>query len=43
MKMLYLAMNDITEKWIGRSRDWARILEQLIIYFDRRISLLDVE
>ena len=43
LKMLYLAMNDITEKWIGRSRDWARILEQLIIYFDRRISLLDVE
>jgi transposase-like protein len=42
-KMLYLAMNDITEKWIGRPRDWARIMEQLIIYFDRRISLLDVE
>lgn len=42
-KMLYLAMNDITEKWIGRPRDWTRILEQLIICFDGRISLLDIE
>jgi putative transposase len=42
-KMLYLAMNDITAKWKGRPREWARILEQLIIYFDDRISLLDVE
>lgn len=42
-KMLYLAMNDITEKWIGRPRDWTRILEQLIIYFEGRISLLDGE
>jgi putative transposase len=41
--MLYLAMNDITAKWTGRSREWTRILEQLIIYFDGRISLLDVE
>ncbi|QAT43638.1 IS256 family transposase [Aminipila luticellarii] len=42
-KMLYLAMNDITAKWVGRPRDWTRILEQLIIYFDGRISLSDVE
>ena len=42
-KMLYLAMNDITAKWKGRPREWTRILEQLIIYFDDRISLLDVE
>lgn len=42
-KMLYLAMNDITEKWIARPRDWTRILEQLIIYFDGRISLLDID
>jgi transposase-like protein len=42
-KMLYLAMVDITRKWSGRPRDWARILEQLLIYFDGRISLLDTE
>lgn len=42
-KMLYLAMNDITAKWVGRPREWTRILEQLIIYFDGRISLSDVE
>lgn len=42
-KMLYLAMNDITAKWKGRPREWTRILEQLIIYFDDRVSLLDVE
>jgi len=42
-KMLYLAMNDITAKWVGRPRDWTRILEQLIIYFDGRILLSDVE
>jgi transposase-like protein len=36
-------MNDITSKWTGRPREWTRILEQLIIYFDDRISLLDVE
>ena len=33
MKMLYLAMMDITEKWTQRSRDWAKILGQLSIYF----------
>ncbi len=42
-KMLYLAMHDITVKWVGRPREWTRILEQLIIYFDGRISLLDIE
>lgn len=42
-KMLYLAMQDITAKWKGRPRDWTRILEQLLIYFDGRISLSDIE
>lgn len=42
-KMLYLAMHDITVKWVGRPREWTRILEQLIIYFDGRVSLLDIE
>lgn len=42
-KMLYLAMTDITKKWNGRPRDWSKILEQLLIYFEDRISLVDVE
>ena len=42
-KMLYLAMNDITGKWVGRPREWTRILEQLIIYFGGRISLMDID
>nr|WP_312091529.1 hypothetical protein [Aminipila sp.] len=41
--MLYLEMNDITSKWVGRPRDWTRILEQPIIYFEGRISLSGVE
>jgi len=43
-KMLYLAMTDITAKWQGgRPMEWSRILEQLIIYFEDRISLADIE
>lgn len=41
-KMLYLAMTDITKKWVGKPWDWGKILEQLIIYFDGRISLADL-
>lgn len=43
-KMLYLAMGDITAKWHGgKPREWSRILEQLLIYFEGRISLADIE
>lgn len=41
-KMLYLAMSDITAKWSGRPRDWSRILEQLMIFFEGRVSLADI-
>jgi hypothetical protein len=27
--MLYLAMMDITKKWIGRRQDWSKIYAQL--------------
>lgn len=37
LKMLYLAMMDITKKWTGRRQDWGRIHSQLEIYFDGRI------
>lgn len=39
LKMLYLAMVDITRKWTGRRRDWGIIHSQLEIYFgDRAIA-----
>lgn len=41
-KMLYLAMIDITEKWKGKPWDWGKILEQLIIYFEDRITPEDL-
>ena len=36
-KMLYLAMVDITKKWIGRQRDWSMIHAKLSIYFAERM------
>lgn len=38
LKMLYLAMLDITRKWTGRRHDWGRIHSQLEIYFEDRIG-----
>jgi len=38
LKMLYLAMIDITKKWTGRRQDWGRIHSQLEIYFAVRIK-----
>jgi len=37
LKMLYLAMIDITKKWTGRRQDWSKIYSQLEIYFADRI------
>ena len=36
-KMLYLAMMDITRKWIGRRQDWSMIHAQLAVYFEDRM------
>lgn len=33
LKMLYLAMMDITKKWTGRRQDWSLIHAQMAIYF----------
>ena len=41
-KMLYLAMMDITKKWVGKPWDWGQILEQLCIYFEGRITPVDL-
>jgi transposase-like protein len=37
LKMLYLAMMDITKKWTGRRQDWSVIYAQLVIFFADRI------
>lgn len=38
LKMLYLAMVDITKKWTGRRKDWGQIHSQLLIYFEDRLE-----
>ena len=37
LKMLYLAMMDITKKWTGRRQDWSLIHAQMAIYFADRM------
>lgn len=37
LKMLYLAMIDITKKWTGRRKDWGVIHSQLEIFFADRL------
>ena len=38
LKMLYLAMTDITKKWNGRRQDWSKIHAQLSIFFAERME-----
>ena len=38
LKMLYLAMMDVTKKWTARRQDWGLIHSQLEIFFADRIS-----
>ena len=38
LKMLYLAMMDITKKWTGKRREWGQIHSQLEIIFADRLS-----
>ena len=38
LKMLYLAMMDITKKWTGKRREWRQIHSQLEIFFADRLS-----
>jgi len=37
LKMLYLAMMDITAKWVGVRKDWRQIKAQLEIFFPDRL------
>ncbi len=41
IKMLYLAMIDITKKWTGRRKDWGQIVSQFEIYFEDRLKTLN--
>ena len=38
LKMLYLAMIDITKKWTGKRKDWGQIHSQLEIFFADKIT-----
>ena len=38
LKILYLAMMDITKKWTGHRQDWGQIHSQLEIFFEERLS-----
>ena len=38
VKMLYLAMMDITKKWTGHRQDWGQIHAQLEIFFEERLA-----
>ena len=38
LKMLYLAMIDITKKWTGKRRDWGIIHSQLEVFFADRLE-----
>ena len=37
LKLLYLAMMDITKKWTGKRRDWGVIHSQLEVFFAGRL------
>ena len=37
LKMLYLAMMDITKKWTGRRQDWRMIHAKMAVYFEDRM------
>ena len=37
LKMLYLAMVDITKKWAGRRQDWSMIHAQMSVFFSEHI------
>lgn len=38
LKMLYLAMMDITKKWTGKRQDWSVIHAQLDVFFADRLT-----
>lgn len=41
-KLLYLAMRDITAKWVGKPYNWAIIMSQLMIMYPDRLKFEDL-
>ena len=41
-KSLYLATMDISEKWTQKIRSWTQILAHLSIYFEDRITSINI-
>lgn len=41
MKLLFLAMRDITVKWHGKPQNWALVISQLMLMFPERIGYAD--
>lgn len=42
LKLLYLAMRDITAKWVGKPYNWAIIMSQLMIMYPDRLKFEDL-
>lgn len=42
LKLLYLAMRDISAKWTGKPQNWALVISQLMIMFPGRMSTDDL-
>lgn len=38
LKLLYLATQEVLKKWTVKTRDWSKILAQLSIHFDDRLT-----
>jgi transposase-like protein len=38
LKLLYLATQEVLKKWTVKTRDWSKILAQLSIHFDERLT-----
>ena len=38
LKLLYLATQEVLKKWTIRTRDWSKILAQLSIHFEDRLT-----
>lgn len=42
LKSLYLSMCNLTKKWTGKIQGWGQILDQLLIFFEGRITEQDL-
>ena len=42
-KLIYLAMKNITAKWIGKPHEWGKIMNQLMIMYPERLNYENME